>query len=362
MARKCIKAMIFVLMISTLLISCAAKKQETMAPALFQPYNFMGADYVSKVDDFLVILDASASMAERKYLVDETARKFTVAKEFLSAMNQTIPDLKMNGSIRAFGLHTNVSKKITDLFYGPTAYSQQGFAEGLESVKLAGGNSPLASALNAGTEDLKSAAGKIAVIIVSDGKDMGNTTVPAAQNLKDTFGDRLCIYTVLVGDDPEGESLMKKIAEVGRCGFMVRADGVKTSGDMKDFVEKVFLGKSVMVKPAMAWDIQIVYFDTDKSDIKSQYIPVLDQVADIMKKNPDLKLEIQGHTDIRGAEEYNQGLSDKRAKAVLGYLVNAGISADRMTCVGFGITKPAASNSTPEGKAKNRRAELILGH
>ena len=134
---------------------------------------------------------------------------------------------------------------MTPLFYGPTAYSSAGFEEALQAVKKAGGTTPLASAINAGNDDLKSTQGPIAIIVVSDGKDMGKAPVTAAKNMKKQFGDRICIYTVLTGNDLAGGKLMEQIAGAGKCGLSVRADGFQSSADMADFVKKIFLAKHV---------------------------------------------------------------------------------------------------------------------
>jgi outer membrane protein OmpA-like peptidoglycan-associated protein len=100
-------------------------------------------------------------------------------------------------------------------------------------------------------------------------------------------------------------------------------------------------------------------FDFDKAVIKKQYYHKLDEVAAIIKKDPNLKVEVQGHTDGVGTEKYNMGLSQRRANAVREYLIKkGGIAANRLTAVGFGKTKPIATNDTPEGRAKNRRVEL----
>jgi outer membrane protein OmpA-like peptidoglycan-associated protein len=77
-----------------------------------------------------------------------------------------------------------------------------------------------------------------------------------------------------------------------------------------------------------------------------------------MKKNPGLKMHIKGFTDSTASDEYNLGLSEKRAQAVKAYLEQKGIEASRFTIYGFGKTNPVSSNDTPEGRAKNRRAEL----
>lgn len=100
-----------------------------------------------------------------------------------------------------------------------------------------------------------------------------------------------------------------------------------------------------------------IHFDTDKATIKSESFYVLDDVAEQMRKRHDIKLLlIEGHTDSDGGDDYNMRLSDMRAEALKTYLVDKGISADRMQTRGFGETQPIATNSTAQGKAMNRRS------
>ncbi|MGE0083876.1 MAG: OmpA family protein [Desulfococcaceae bacterium] len=102
-----------------------------------------------------------------------------------------------------------------------------------------------------------------------------------------------------------------------------------------------------------------INFDFDKSVIKAPYYPTLDEVVQIMNKYSYLNVEVEGHTDSVGSDAYNQKLSERRANAVRDYLVNkGGISPSRLTTVGYGEAKPATSNATKEGRAKNRRVEL----
>lgn len=115
------------------------------------------------------------------------------------------------------------------------------------------------------------------------------------------------------------------------------------------------------VKPdAFGCWIPGVRFPTGKWDIRPDSYPELDAVVRILEKNPGLKLEIQGHTDNVGTEERNRRLSEKRAGAVMEYLLKKGISKDRLTSAGYGETKPAVSNATKEGRAINRRVELAV--
>jgi OOP family OmpA-OmpF porin len=85
---------------------------------------------------------------------------------------------------------------------------------------------------------------------------------------------------------------------------------------------------------------------------------MLDEAVVILKKNPEIKVEVDGHTDNIGPAEYNMMLSERRANAIMKYFVDNGVEAERLTVKGFGLTKPAAGNDTKEDRAKNRRVEL----
>ena len=101
-----------------------------------------------------------------------------------------------------------------------------------------------------------------------------------------------------------------------------------------------------------------VLFDFNKSTIQPASDPVLQQILDLLKKNPTQNIEVQGHTDNVGGDAYNQTLSEARAKAIVTWLTQHGISAGRLTAKGFGKTKPIADNATDAGRAKNRRVEI----
>jgi OOP family OmpA-OmpF porin len=104
-----------------------------------------------------------------------------------------------------------------------------------------------------------------------------------------------------------------------------------------------------------------VKFDTSKAVVKSQYLPEIEQVAQVMKQYPELKAEIQGYTDNVGNAAKNQALSEARAKSVREVLVTKyGIAADRVTAKGYGEEKPVAGNDTPAGREKNRRVEAVI--
>ena len=106
------------------------------------------------------------------------------------------------------------------------------------------------------------------------------------------------------------------------------------------------------------WVFKGIQFDTNSDVIPSTSFESLDIVAAELNRNPELKLEIQGHTDNVGSVAYNTSLSEKRAKAVERYLLDKGVSSEQVTSVGYGPTMPIGSNDTREGRAANRRVEF----
>jgi outer membrane protein OmpA-like peptidoglycan-associated protein len=106
--------------------------------------------------------------------------------------------------------------------------------------------------------------------------------------------------------------------------------------------------------------IDNIYFNFDKTSLKEASFPELDRLNDLMIQNPGIKIEIQGHTDSKGSDDYNLTLSDGRAQSVMQYLLDKGIANDRMKAKGLGETAPISSNDTEEGRAKNRRVEFTI--
>lgn len=410
--KNCYLKWLLVGVIGVVLMSCAGPQGQMTAP-VFTPYTFQTNQYVSKVDNFVVILDTSSSMAEKYH--GETKAKIT--KNFLMATNKTLPELKYKGALRTFGYDAHIPDRSTISVYDLKPYSKAKFGSALNSVKGPSGDSslPLAKAISAAGEDLKSTQGPIAVIIVSDGADMDRVPVEAAKALKGKFGDRLCIDTVQIGNNADGKTLLEQIAGVSDCGFSTTADRLATASSLAGFVESVFLAKSApmaavdsdgdgvpdkkdkcpntprgvsvdvfgcpldadrdgvadyldqcpntpmgaTVDARGCWTYAaVVLFDINSAEVKSEAYPMLTEAVLIMKKNTDLNVEIDGHTDSTGSAAYNMALSKKRAEAIKDFLVTRGIDPKRLTTKGFGFTKPAASNDTKEGRAKNRRVEF----
>jgi OOP family OmpA-OmpF porin len=419
---------------------------------------FQMGRYVPKIDNFFIILDASTSMSV-SYEYEGRESKFKVAKDFIKRMNNTMPEMNVNGSLLTFGRGIELPARQTETVYGPTTYSRSGLEQSLNNLSFsAEGNSPAGRAIRAVSDTIGSVKGDNAVIFISDGEHLEGDPRGRVRILEDRYGERTCFYTVWIGNNPEGKALMEELAGEVECGFSISADETVAGEDMIDFVKQVFLttdigrerdidldkdsdGDGVLdsvdrcpgtpvgievdefgcpevrqmdsdgdgvydeydrcpgtpfgVKvdefgcpkiiqidsdgdgvydnsdecqdtPAGAivdergcWVVKGVQFDYKKWDVKPQYNSNLDNIESILKINPGLNVRIEGHTDDVGSMKYNIGLSGKRAQAIKDYLVDKGIDPSRITTTGLGYARPIADNDTPEGRALNRRAEII---
>ncbi|WP_441339278.1 OmpA family protein [Novosphingobium sp. B 225] len=103
-----------------------------------------------------------------------------------------------------------------------------------------------------------------------------------------------------------------------------------------------------------------VTFDVGSASLRPEFRATLDKVAQSLKDYPDSLVDVYGHTDSTGSDAFNQTLSENRARTVMNYLVTQGVPAARLRSQGFGETMPVADNTTPEGRAKNRRVEIKI--
>jgi len=374
--------------VATLALSgCAIQSINTFQPFQAKDLNALvkSGQLQQKKDNFFVINDSSSSMSET-YLGagfpgQSEPTKLSVEKELLSRMNKTIPNISLSSGLRSFGFGSCLDWGYTKLNQAVQSYSSSAFNSAINSLECSSGGTPVASAFTAANTDLTGTSGNIAVILLSDGHNYDISPVPALQSLKTQYGDKLCVYTVWVGNEEQkaGQAILQQLSDISGCGFSTTADAIASSNGMANFVTKVFFTpvaidgdadgdgvldskekcpntpKGAIVDTDGCWAFHGVLFDFDKATIKSGFENVFDNAIKVLKLNPGLTVEIQGHTDSKGSEKYNQKLSENRALAVKQLLVSNGISASRLTTKGFGESKPVASNDTEDGRAHNRR-------
>jgi outer membrane protein OmpA-like peptidoglycan-associated protein len=113
-------------------------------------------------------------------------------------------------------------------------------------------------------------------------------------------------------------------------------------------------------KAGKSFVINNIYYNTNSADLKLESRIVLESFANYLKENPEMNIEIQGHTDNVGKEKDNEALSSNRAHSVKWMLEELGVDGKRISAKGYGSLKPIASNTTEEGRAKNRRTEFLI--
>ncbi len=149
--------------------------------------------------------------------------------------------------------------------------------------------------------------------------------------------------------------------EAGDYTLEASADGYLTATAQVSVAAKQEVRSDIQLVKAGVKITLKVYFDFDKAELRPESYQALADAAKIMKENPGIKVEIQGHTDDVGTAEYNQRLSLERAQAVIDYLVGKlGVEAGRLTAKGFGLTRPVGPSGTEEGRALNRRVEFLV--
>jgi OOP family OmpA-OmpF porin len=241
-SKKWIKV-IFPFFALALHVGCATQKAVTpVIKAVDLNPKIVSGQLAQKVDAFEVIFDATASMNEAY----KKGTKLNQEKSLVTLFNDTIPNLKLTEAARAFGQFSPFSDATSKSLFAPTDYAKSSLPTAIKPFASGLGFSPLDAAFDGATDDLRSQKGQLAVIAFTDGEDMEKfKPVEAAQRMKSAYGDRVCIYTVHLGENEEGKNLLEKVADAGQCGFMVTGDSISAPEGMADFVEKVFLKISV---------------------------------------------------------------------------------------------------------------------
>jgi outer membrane protein OmpA-like peptidoglycan-associated protein len=165
---------------------------------------------------------------------------------------------------------------------------------------------------------------------------------------KDSDGDGIPDYADICMDTPQG-------VRVSQDGCREKTTIAKV---FKDEERSSVVNNNHSIQKHPAGNFENILFDFDRFEIKPQYHSVLNEIAHMLSRNPGTKFEIKGYTDNVGTAEYNQILSEKRARTVKNYLVQKGVEKERLFPVGFGYRMNHSSNQTEAGRALNRRVEI----
>jgi outer membrane protein OmpA-like peptidoglycan-associated protein len=143
-------------------------------------------------------------------------------------------------------------------------------------------------------------------------------------------------------------------------GYLYCSENIEIEANHNSYLEVI---KDIALQPIAPGSkiiLKNIFFDFDKATLRNSSKPELSRLLRLLKNNPTMQVAIHGHTDNKGSDEYNQQLSDNRAKAVMDYLVNKGLDAKRIQAKGFGETQSIDTNDTADGRQNNRRTEFVV--
>jgi len=350
------------ILIAVLAFGCSAKTLPTEAPLSVSPLQF-GRGEVRVPDQVLIITDASGTMYEHETF----PRAKALTRTFVAAMPAAdAPAARAGGyeaGLTAFGGNERIIAPLT-------RFNRAALASTADNLRLLGevggfgGRTPYHAVLRESRKTLAGKPGVGALVIFSDGlPDDEGDALRAGRALVASRDGRICIHTVHIGDDPQGSAFLAKLAKLSGCGTSREAGSIRDPSAFMQFTHDVFAGAGRA--PAPAPDVcsgvirlRGVEFEFDSDRLTGASSVVLDAAADGLRGCPNIQVRVEGHTDSVGSDAYNQGLGLRRANAVKGYLVGAGIAERRLSVRSFGESRPIASNETDEGRALNRRVEL----
>jgi len=330
--------------------------------------------YVKTADNFIILFDTSGSMGDP--YKDTGMKKVDVAKGILKERNQLLPDLDWNAGLytytpfstyldmqRYFKVQANAAiDKLPTV--KPGTYKERATQE----------PTPLGEGIRKLDKILSGLLGRTVVFLFSDGtytlrRYFEVEPVPEAQKLASKYD--VCFYIFSSATTPKAQKTLDDIAAVNQCSRVVPFDAVYQRPEY--ITDALYVVKSYeevttetvmeteVVGQVVGFKVDDVLFDSSEANIREEYGSELDAVGRFMNDNSETYAVLSGYSDSTHTREYNLELSRKRAESVRDYLVkNANIDVSRLVLGWYGKDNPVADNATVEGRAKNRRVEVIV--
>lgn len=365
-------------------------------------------------DGFIILVDGSGSMTQTHF--DRV--QLDIVKRLLHRINNRIPPADFLAALKTYGHDFSYAEPFQSIALYPDArYDRQAMDKAIDKIanRLSWSWSSMGYGLEIAGQDLRAMPGRVHIIIISDGDDNSDYTMPidVVEKLKREYPDRFCIYAIQIGTSPRGRNIMTEITTAAGCGRLYSDDELAAESVMDEFIRTVFgyeefdadndgvsnpddlcpettRGQKVNPKgceeifdtdhdgvddrndkcpgtPAGTsvdqlgcWLPEPVYFNYNRSEIRSEALPSLNKLIMIMRNNPGLKIEIQGLASSDGSDVHNLKLSISRAEAVRELLIANGIAADRLTITGFGEKEADGEKADESIRSNDRRVQFIL--
>ena len=317
-------------------------------------------DFVKTADNFLILFDTSESMAA---YVDKGAKitKYDVARKILKEKLAMLPDLGYNSGLYTFGPE--------EALYPMGPFDKGKFTQAVDSLPAQPkGPTFLAQALRKIEPALQSQTGKTVVFVFTDGTTDFAGATKNPEDYTQEFADKYNVCFYMIGDATDNRSA-KRLTDMAKANACSRVVPFKQFTDNPNYITGALYVVKASERIETITETRItgikigdILFGFNQTDIMSQYTADLDQLGMFLKKNPDAYALLVGYTDSIGSEEYNLGLSNRRADSVAAYLMNnQGVSPDQIVVNWYGEANPVAGNDTAEGRAQNRRVEIAVG-
>jgi OOP family OmpA-OmpF porin len=363
------------------IVGCKTPYVEPLASVPLVPQS----DEQLSVDNLLVLVDASGSISRRTL--------FPHQKALVESFVGSLPDGEYRSGQIVFG---GYERQVVSV----ESFDRERMNRGAGEAKFLDESTQLDRVLLEAREALVERPGRTAVVIFSDGRPTApggwlpvpGETLQAARTLAESRNGEVCFYAVQTSDDAEGASFLRRLTAVTDCGAFGRSGELKDIASLHAFQRKILIGEGL---PAVAaagftvsdldgdgipdaddlcpgtfagaevlsdgcWLPRPVYFGFDSAEIDDHFERNLMAMAEVLRRNPDAKLRIDGYTDSTGDVAYNQLLSERRAKAVQDFIVARGVSQERIGVKGFGEGNPPYPNVSRENRAANRRIEFAI--
>ena len=317
-------------------------------------------DFIKTADNFIILFDTSKSMAVR-YKKSATESRYEVAKKILKQKLAVLPDLGYNAGLYSYHPYKAL--------YPVGPYDKAKFAQAIDSLPAEPkGPTLLPQALRALEQDLKGLSGKTIVYIINDGTHTRLGEFKEPEDYTQDFADKynVCFYMIGENEDNRAE---KRLADMAKANACSRVVPFSKFIDNPEYITGALYVVKATERVETLTETRIVglradnvLFDFDKSNIRPDFNDEIDAVGSFLQKNPAAYVLLVGYTDSVGTEEYNLGLSQRRADSVAAYLVdNHNIARDRIVVNWYGEANPVAGNDTDDGRAQNRRVEVAVG-
>jgi OOP family OmpA-OmpF porin len=317
-------------------------------------------NFIKLTDNFIVLFDASNSM-KRQYKKGLPESRYELAKSILKDKVAQLPDLGFNAGLYLYTPYTELEPM------GPL--DKMGWAEAVDNMPAEPkGPTFLSEALRKIEPVLQDLSGKTVVYIFSDGTFSETEGMRGPSDYTQAFANKynVCFYIIGAAQDNMAQKRLNDMAKANACSRVISFEKfienpeyttgalytVKATERIETLTETRIVGLKV----------DSILFGFDKASVRTSYVDEVDALGMFLQKNPAAYVLLEGYTDSTGPEEYNLGLSLRRAESIANYLMdNYMISDDRIVVNYYGSANPVGDNATAEGRAMNRRVEIAVG-